>query len=66
METSLVERVHGVFGLDSLESSHKISVRVDHPDEIAEVFDGISYEKGQFFSFLFVLEFYFRKDSIVW
>ncbi|ROT77107.1 putative aminopeptidase N [Penaeus vannamei] len=46
METSLVERVHGVFGLDSLESSHKISVRVDHPDEIAEVFDGISYKKG--------------------
>ncbi|ROT77110.1 putative aminopeptidase N [Penaeus vannamei] len=46
METSLVERVHRVFGLDSLESSHKISIPVDHPDEIFEVFDGISYEKG--------------------
>ncbi|XP_063609327.1 LOW QUALITY PROTEIN: aminopeptidase N-like [Penaeus indicus] len=46
LETSLIQRVHGVFDLDSLESSHRISIPVGHPDEIVEVFDGISYEKG--------------------
>lgn len=33
-------------GLDALESSHPISIVVHHPDEIAEIFDGISYSKG--------------------
>ncbi|XP_042891237.1 aminopeptidase N-like [Penaeus japonicus] len=46
METSIVERVHYVFGLDGLESSHRISIPVGHPDEINEVFDYISYIKG--------------------
>ncbi|XP_027211538.2 aminopeptidase N [Penaeus vannamei] len=46
METSIVIRLHVVFGLDSLESSHRISIPVSHPDEIAEVFDFISYYKG--------------------
>ncbi|XP_037798468.1 aminopeptidase N-like [Penaeus monodon] len=46
LETSIIQGIHGVFSLDSLESSHKISVSVNHPDEIAEVFDGISYQKG--------------------
>lgn len=56
METSIVIRLHVVFGLDSLESSHRISIPVSHPDEIAEVFDFISYYKGQYFpssSYLF-------------
>ena len=34
-------------GLDSLESSHPISIVVNHPDEISEIFDGISYSKGK-------------------
>ncbi|XP_042891875.1 aminopeptidase N-like [Penaeus japonicus] len=46
METTLVQTVHKVFGLDSLKSSHRISIPVDHPDEISEVFDAISYNKG--------------------
>ncbi|XP_047472166.1 aminopeptidase N-like [Penaeus chinensis] len=46
LETSVIQRAHGVFDLDSLESSHRISIPVGHPDEIAEVFDGISYQKG--------------------
>ncbi|XP_037773440.1 aminopeptidase N-like [Penaeus monodon] len=46
LETSAIQGVHGVFDLDSLESSHKISIRVNHPDDITEVFDGISYQKG--------------------
>lgn len=32
--------------LDALESSHPISVVVQHPDEISEIFDRISYGKG--------------------
>lgn len=31
---------------DSLETSHPIKVDVGHPDEINEIFDNISYEKG--------------------
>lgn len=32
--------------LDSLNSTHPIECPVDHPDEVAELFDLISYEKG--------------------
>ena len=35
-----------VMSLDSLESSHPISVVVHHPNEINEKFNQISYEKG--------------------
>ncbi len=31
---------------DALQTSHPISVTVHHPDEISEIFDGISYGKG--------------------
>ena len=38
---------HGLaFILDAMESSHPIEVPVSHPDEINEIFDGISYAKG--------------------
>ena len=42
----VLDTVQTVMGLDSLESSHPISVVVNHPDEIDEIFDEISYEKG--------------------
>ncbi|XP_050419244.2 puromycin-sensitive aminopeptidase [Patella vulgata] len=32
--------------LDSLHNSHPIEVKVGHPSEIDEIFDGISYSKG--------------------
>ena len=32
--------------LDSLDSSHAIEIPVNHPDEINEIFDLISYSKG--------------------
>ncbi|XP_055351722.1 puromycin-sensitive aminopeptidase-like [Paramacrobiotus metropolitanus] len=32
--------------LDALKSSHPIEVPVGHPDEVEEIFDAISYEKG--------------------
>ncbi|KAG8235179.1 hypothetical protein J437_LFUL015485 [Ladona fulva] len=38
--------IQEVFFLDSLESSHPISVEVNHPDQIREIFDSISYDKG--------------------
>jgi len=42
----VTDDVQDVMGLDALESSHPISVVVNHPDEINELFDRISYGKG--------------------
>ena len=45
-----VEFVQGVMGLalslDCMKSSHPVEVQVNHPDEITEIFDAISYAKG--------------------
>ena len=44
--------------LDSLTSSHPISVPVQDPTEINEIFDSISYDKVSFilkFGYMFVL-----------
>ena len=38
--------LHNVFTLDSLGTSHPISIPVNHPDEISDIFDLISYVKG--------------------
>ncbi|XP_076764198.1 suppressor of ER stress-induced death [Xylocopa sonorina] len=46
LEQFVVHDLQNVFGLDALESSHQISIEVQHPDEISEIFDRISYEKG--------------------
>ncbi|XP_012148075.1 suppressor of ER stress-induced death [Megachile rotundata] len=46
LEQFVVHDLQNVFGLDALESSHPISIRVRHPDEISEIFDKISYGKG--------------------
>lgn len=35
-----------VMQMDALDSSHPVSVEVEHPHEIADIFDGISYQKG--------------------
>ena len=35
-----------VMDADSLDSSHAISVEVAHPTQITEIFDAISYTKG--------------------
>lgn len=50
-ETGLMDRfcldnMYSTFSMDSLESSHPISATVQHPDEINEIFDSISYGKG--------------------
>ncbi|XP_068233228.1 aminopeptidase N-like [Palaemon carinicauda] len=45
-EQFVTEFVHAVMKVDSLLSSHPINVEVDHPDQISEIFDFISYRKG--------------------
>jgi aminopeptidase N len=46
LEQFVVHDLQNVFALDALESSHPISIVVGHPDEISEIFDKISYGKG--------------------
>ncbi|XP_068228252.1 aminopeptidase N-like [Palaemon carinicauda] len=46
MEQLIVDDVQNVFALDSLESSHPISIPVNNPEEIGQIFDDISYDKG--------------------
>ena len=46
MEQFVVMDLQSVMRIDSLESSHPISIPVNHPDEISEIFDRISYSKG--------------------
>ena len=45
MEQFLLLDLQNVFPLDSLASSHPISVEVDHPKKIKQLFDRISYSK---------------------
>ncbi|CAG0916776.1 unnamed protein product [Notodromas monacha] len=45
-ELFLVDMTQNALELDCLLSSHAVMVPVEHPDEIAEIFDVISYEKG--------------------
>lgn len=46
MDQFVINEVHNVFALDALSSSHQISVKVENPDEINDIFDRISYGKG--------------------
>lgn len=46
IEQFVVDDLQNVFLLDVYKSSHPISVEVNHPNEIDEIFDSISYEKG--------------------
>ncbi|XP_063629693.1 aminopeptidase N-like isoform X1 [Cydia splendana] len=41
-----VDNLMSVLSLDALESSHPVSVPIDDPKRIAEIFDEISYRKG--------------------
>ena len=40
------DTMNGAMGLDSLNSTHPIDVKVNSPAEIREIFDAISYDKG--------------------
>ncbi|XP_068625539.1 aminopeptidase N-like [Battus philenor] len=41
-----VDNIMSVLSLDALESSHPVSVPIDDPKRISEIFDEISYRKG--------------------
>ena len=40
------DQLQDVLTMDALESSHPISVPVEHTDQIREIFDRVSYAKG--------------------
>ena len=45
--TEFVQSVYTLaLSLDALNTSHPVEVEVNHPDEITEIFDAISYAKG--------------------
>lgn len=46
MDQFVVNEIHSVFGLDALSTSHPVSIKVENPEEINEIFDRISYAKG--------------------
>lgn len=46
LDQFVIEEVQNVFKMDALSSSHQISIPVNNPDEISEIFDHISYAKG--------------------
>ncbi len=45
-DLNLVNRYEIALHLDSLSNSHPIEIKVNHPDEINEIFDMVSYAKG--------------------
>lgn len=51
LDQFVVSEVQMVFGLDALQSSHPVSIEVGNPDEINEIFDRISYAKGNSLEF---------------
>ncbi|KAF5299269.1 hypothetical protein FQA39_LY02442 [Lamprigera yunnana] len=46
MDQFVVHDLQNVFALDVLKSSHPVSIKVNNPIEINDIFDKISYEKG--------------------
>ena len=45
LDQFVVYDMERAFTLDGLKNSHPIKVPVNHPDEINEIFDSISYNK---------------------
>lgn len=56
----VVSDMVSAFTLDGLANSHPIKVPVNHPDEINEIFDSISYNKGA--SIIRMLQFYLGRN----
>ena len=47
LDQIVINKLQHVMELDSLGTSRPISLSVDHPKEIAEIFDLITYDKGK-------------------
>ncbi len=56
----LFQETMGGLNLDGLSSSHPVEVPVEHPEEIEEIFDAISYNKGA--AILWMLEQYIGEE----
>ena len=56
-----IETVGTAFAMDQLKTTHPISVHVNEPSEINEIFDNISYDKGG--SILSMLEDYVGEET---
>lgn len=61
MERFVTDEMQGVMALDSLETSHPISVPVESPSQVNELFDGISYSKGS--SVIRMMMFFLTEDN---
>lgn len=48
LDSVAVDNLLIVYALDSLKSSHPVSVTIVNPNEIAQIFDTISYKKGSY------------------
>ena len=48
LEQFIYREMHTVMSIDALPTSHPISVPVSTPEEIGEIFDAISYNKGPY------------------
>ncbi|XP_041356302.1 aminopeptidase N-like [Gigantopelta aegis] len=60
-EQFVVEDLQSVFNFDALVTSHPVYVPVNHPDEINEIFDRISYAKGA--SIIRMMRFFLGEDT---
>ena len=58
MDQFVTYDVHPTLKADGLATSHPIYVEVEHPDEIDEIFDSISY--GKVLSLYFLSEYTLR------
>ena len=62
-ETYVIDNLQGALGLDSLRNSHPIEVPVKRADDINQIFDAISYEKGS--SVLRMISKYLDEDTFI-
>jgi aminopeptidase N len=61
MLEQFVEEVFDIQQVDSVGTSHPVSVEVNNPDEINEIFDSISYGKGG--SIIRMMNYFMGNDS---
>ncbi|XP_069682399.1 aminopeptidase N-like isoform X2 [Periplaneta americana] len=48
LDAEHVESVLTVFTFDALQSSHPVSITIENPNHIGQIFDSISYKKGSY------------------
>ena len=60
LDQFVVNELQNVLTLDALVTSHPISVEVGNPEQINEIFDRISYDKGS--SLIRMMDHYLTTD----